>query len=164
MITKTSKLPEGFEARIAAFNINIQDIEKVELQHEGKTVEITNVPGKQNSLQLYLYLAKISDNKIGVKEAKLGLKIFGKDLQDAARNQKGKHPSIDILEDIVSGKIKQVQIKVVKPSSKSALPFTKSEIEKIIKKYLTPFHIYDEKGIRENARRFYKALDRKSVV
>lgn len=39
------------------------------------------------------------------------------------------------------------------------LPFTKSQIEKIIKKYPTPFHIYDEKAIRENARAFYKAFD-----
>lgn len=38
------------------------------------------------------------------------------------------------------------------------LPFTKSQIEEIIKKYPTPFHIYDEKGIRENAKRFYQAF------
>ena len=36
------------------------------------------------------------------------------------------------------------------------LPFTKNQIEKIIKKYPTPFHIYDEKAIRENARAFKK--------
>jgi diaminopimelate decarboxylase len=34
------------------------------------------------------------------------------------------------------------------------LPFTKKQIEEIIKKYPTPFHIYDEKAIRENAREF----------
>lgn len=38
------------------------------------------------------------------------------------------------------------------------LPFNKKQIEEIIKKYPTPFHIYDEKGIRENARKFYKAF------
>ena len=32
-----------------------------------------------------------------------------------------------------------------------ALPFTKEQIKKIIKNYPTPFHIYDEKAIRENA-------------
>ena len=33
------------------------------------------------------------------------------------------------------------------------VPFvTKEQIEKIASKYPTPFHIYDEKGIRENAR------------
>ena len=50
-------------------------------------------------------------------------------------------------------------------------PFvTKEQIEEISKVYPTPFHIYDEKGIRENARRlkqafsWNKGLDRKSVV
>jgi diaminopimelate decarboxylase len=42
------------------------------------------------------------------------------------------------------------------PSKK--LPFTKQEIEKIAKKYPTPFHIYDEKGIRDNARKLKKAF------
>ena len=38
-------------------------------------------------------------------------------------------------------------------------PFvTKEMIEEIIKTYPTPFHIYDEKGIRENARRLNKAF------
>ncbi len=38
------------------------------------------------------------------------------------------------------------------------LPFDKEKIEGIIKEYPTPFHIYDEKGIRENARRLKKAF------
>lgn len=38
------------------------------------------------------------------------------------------------------------------------LPFSKEEIEKIIEKYPTPFHIYDEKALRENARNFIKAF------
>lgn len=38
------------------------------------------------------------------------------------------------------------------------LPFTKKQIEKIIEQYPTPFHIYDEKAIRENARDFKKAF------
>jgi len=38
-------------------------------------------------------------------------------------------------------------------------PFvTKGQIEKIAEEYPTPFHIYDEKGIRENARRVKKAF------
>ena len=39
------------------------------------------------------------------------------------------------------------------------LPFTKSQIKEIIKKYPTPFHIYDESGIRKNARRLKKAFE-----
>ena len=29
---------------------------------------------------------------------------------------------------------------------------TKEQIEEIVKQYPTPFHLYDEKGIRENAK------------
>ncbi|OQA06872.1 MAG: Diaminopimelate decarboxylase [Firmicutes bacterium ADurb.Bin373] len=39
-----------------------------------------------------------------------------------------------------------------------ALPFTKDDIERIIEKYPTPFHIYDERAIRENARRLLTAF------
>ena len=38
-------------------------------------------------------------------------------------------------------------------------PFvSKQELEKIIEKYPTPFHLYNEKGIRENARKMNKAF------
>lgn len=38
-------------------------------------------------------------------------------------------------------------------------PFvTKEQIEEIVKTYPTPFHIYDEKGIRENARKLKEAF------
>ena len=40
-------------------------------------------------------------------------------------------------------------------------PFvTKEQVEEIVKKYPTPFHIYDEKGIRENARKVKEAFAR----
>jgi len=38
------------------------------------------------------------------------------------------------------------------------IPFTKDQIEKIAKEYSTPFHIYDEKAIRENAKRLKRAF------
>ena len=38
------------------------------------------------------------------------------------------------------------------------LPFTRTQIEKIIEQYPTPFHIYDARAIRENARRFIQAF------
>jgi diaminopimelate decarboxylase len=38
------------------------------------------------------------------------------------------------------------------------LPFAKDQIEEIIGTYPTPFHIYDEKAIRENARRLNAAF------
>jgi diaminopimelate decarboxylase len=38
------------------------------------------------------------------------------------------------------------------------LPFTRKQLEDIIEKHPTPFHIYDEKAIRKNARAFKKAF------
>lgn len=35
---------------------------------------------------------------------------------------------------------------------------TKEQVDEIVKTYPTPFHLYDEKGIRENARRLNKAF------
>ena len=38
-------------------------------------------------------------------------------------------------------------------------PFvTLEQLQKITDQYPTPFHLYDEKGIRENARALYKAF------
>ncbi len=42
--------------------------------------------------------------------------------------------------------------------NKKALPFNKTQLEEIIKEYPTPFHIYDEKAIRENLKKIHKAF------
>ncbi|HQJ06559.1 MAG TPA: diaminopimelate decarboxylase, partial [Spirochaetota bacterium] len=42
--------------------------------------------------------------------------------------------------------------------TKKKLPFTKDFIKKVIEKYPTPFHIYDEKAIIANLKRFQKAF------
>lgn len=42
--------------------------------------------------------------------------------------------------------------------AQKTLPFTLEQIERITQEYPTPFHIYDEKGIRENARRLCSAF------
>ena len=39
------------------------------------------------------------------------------------------------------------------------LPFvTKEKLDEIMKEYPTPFHLYDEKGIRENAKALKEAF------
>ncbi len=38
------------------------------------------------------------------------------------------------------------------------IPFSKEDMEKLEKKFKTPFYIYDEKAIRENTRKFLKAF------
>ncbi len=42
--------------------------------------------------------------------------------------------------------------------STKTIPFTKLELEKIVKKYPTPFHIYDEAAIRKNAKKMKDAF------
>jgi diaminopimelate decarboxylase len=42
--------------------------------------------------------------------------------------------------------------------AEKTLPFNQKQIEEIIKKYGSPFHIYDEKAIRDNARRLTAAF------
>ncbi|QBD75706.1 diaminopimelate decarboxylase [Ktedonosporobacter rubrisoli] len=39
-----------------------------------------------------------------------------------------------------------------------AIPFTQRQLEKILKEYPTPFHIYDERGIRQAARELKQAF------
>ena len=40
----------------------------------------------------------------------------------------------------------------------NTLPFTRDDLEKITERFPTPFHIYDEKAIRKNARKLLKAF------
>ena len=42
--------------------------------------------------------------------------------------------------------------------AEKTLPFSESQIKKIIKKHPTPFHIYDETGIRETAKKLNNAF------
>ena len=42
--------------------------------------------------------------------------------------------------------------------SNKDLAFTREQLESILEKYPTPFHIYDEKAIIDNARRFKNAF------
>ncbi len=42
--------------------------------------------------------------------------------------------------------------------TEKTLPFSKEELAKIAEKFPTPFHIYDEKGMRDYAKKFVKAF------
>ncbi|MDR1701983.1 MAG: diaminopimelate decarboxylase, partial [Sporomusaceae bacterium] len=42
--------------------------------------------------------------------------------------------------------------------TEKTLPFTQAQLEQITKKYPTPFHLYDEKQIRENIRSLFRAF------
>ena len=44
-------------------------------------------------------------------------------------------------------------------------PFvTKAQLDEIIKTYPTPFHLYDEKGIREKKKHFRGIKDTESIL
>ena len=42
--------------------------------------------------------------------------------------------------------------------AEKTFPLSQEALEKVIEKYPTPFHIYDEKAIRQNIRRLFKAF------
>ena len=42
--------------------------------------------------------------------------------------------------------------------SNKTLPFTREQIERIAGEYPTPFHIYDERAMRDNARKLNEAF------
>ncbi|HFC8780683.1 TPA: DUF2322 family protein [Neisseria gonorrhoeae] len=68
---------------------------------EGKTVHhIPAVQGKLGSLKLYNALAERFDGKLGKEAAEQGLIWFAEHVADA-RVHPGKHPNIDLLENVV---------------------------------------------------------------
>ncbi|WP_301818510.1 DUF2322 family protein [Neisseria maigaei] len=68
---------------------------------EGKTVHhIPAVQGKLGSLKLYNALAERFDGKLDKEAAEQGLIWFAEHVADA-RAYPGKHPNIDLLENVV---------------------------------------------------------------
>ncbi|HEZ5430710.1 TPA: DUF2322 family protein [Neisseria meningitidis] len=68
---------------------------------DGKTVHhIPAVQGKLGSLKLYNALAEHFDGKLGKEAAEQGLIWFAEHVADA-RAHPGKHPNIDLLENVV---------------------------------------------------------------
>ena len=46
----------------------------------------------------------------------------------------------------------------------SKIPFvSKEKVQEIASKYPTPFHLYDEKGLRENTKDLYKLCNQKNL-
>ncbi len=149
-------MKKDFEKRITALAVNSDNIDSVEVLGRGVNLLFPNIPGKQNSLKLYVYLSQKNKGVINASWAKLGLKVYGKEYQNEAFKERGKHPGIDLLYDVSKGRIKSVKIKI--QETQKTVPFNKVQIKKIVERYPTPFHIYDEKGIRDTSKRLYKAF------
>ncbi len=143
-----------FLKRIEALDIDVKDIKRVEVSSVDSSLEFPNRPGKQNSLKLFAHLAK-KNNVIHKKEAEFGVKIYGDILRKEAREQKGKHPGIDLLEDIASGKISSVKVDVIKHPDVETLPADKiSVFKKVAEKFDTPAYVYFEEDLLKNLQLF----------
>lgn len=155
----------GLAARVAALNLNPEALQQIEVYKPGRKGHviprkrhiIPNEPGKINSLQIYAHITT-NDGYIGPAEAEKGLSIFGKGLIKEAKRNPGKHPNIDILLDIAEKGLK-VRSDVMRRYEAKPLPdYLAKALPSIVEVFGTPFHIYDERAIRENARNLNKAF------
>lgn len=145
---------DTFDQRVAALRIIPEAIERIELS-DGTV--IPNQEGKQKSLQVFAAIIT-NDSKLGPGEACRGLEVFGEDLRAEAKAAPGKHPSIDLLENIAAAGTIVDAFVIRKPIAKQIPPYLSSLIPEIARKVPTPFHIYDERAIRANARAFREAF------
>lgn len=83
-----------------------------------------------------------------------GQKNFVNVFKDSLRNE---IRLIELTRAESSGNVQVVKGEKIQAMKKKAF-VTKEQIEEIVKTYPTPFHIYDEKGIRENARALKEAF------
>lgn len=145
-----------FKDRLETLRLNVNAIKEVRIHLPTKQETIPNQEGKQGSLQIYAEITT-NDGYISPKEAKRGLEIFGEELREEAR-QGIKHPNITILEDIVSSG-STIRVDVIREYNAKPIPNRIHEkLPEIIEKFGTPFHIYDEEGIRNTAKEFNNAF------
>lgn len=151
---------ETFNRRLQELRLNVDALKEVRIHvpqlRQGMVVGtkphiIPNEQGKQGSLQVYASIAT-NDGYISPTEARNGLEIFGHELRQEARENLGKHPNIDLLEVIVETRDK-LRTDVVRNYSAKPIPASlRVAIPSIVEEFGTPFHVYDESGIRQTAR------------
>lgn len=147
---------EGFRQRVEELGINPDALEEVRLKGDMPGI-IPNKDGKINSLQIYAAITT-NDSRIGPEEAKAGLDVFGKDLRNEARENPGKHPSIDRLERIVENGEDITSLVVRRESAKQIPPEAVENIMKIAESHPTPFHYYHAPAIRQTMQRLNNAF------
>jgi len=146
-----------FNDRVNALNLNVDALQEVRVHLPSGPHIIPNQEGKKASLQIYSAITT-NDGYISVNEAKKGLSIFGDELRNEARINPGKHPNIDILENIVSSDSK-LRVDVIRKNSEMTLPERIAEaIPYAINEFKTPFIIFDESGIRNTLKQIYNAF------
>jgi diaminopimelate decarboxylase len=145
-----------FQERLTALRIDPAAIECVKIYGEHGGV-ILNKRGKEGSIQVYSAISS-NDGYISPANAKKGLALYGAWFRKEAKENPGKHPEIDRLEKIArSGNA--VRCDVVRRESARALPEgIVRALPEALRKYPTPFYIYDEQGIRDTARAYKGAF------
>ena len=84
--------------------------------------------------------------------------VYGGWLRKEAKDKPGTHPEIDRLEKIARSK-QAVRCDVVRRESSRPVPERiLRALPEALRKYPTPFYIYDEQGIRDTARAYKKAF------
>ncbi|EFJ45709.1 hypothetical protein VOLCADRAFT_105806 [Volvox carteri f. nagariensis] len=58
---------------------------------------IENVEGKRLSIAIFTHLAENFGGKLSIEAAQEGLKLYGEDIVQDARQRPGAHPNIDLL-------------------------------------------------------------------
>ncbi len=155
-----------FNSRLDSLRLNIDALKEVRVYvpqlHQGIVVGtkphiIPNEQGKQGSLQIYASIAT-NDGYIGFSEAQRGLDVFGHELRQDARTNPGKHPNIDLLEVIIETG-DRLRADVIRNYTAKPVPSSlHTTIPSIVEEFGTPFHIYDETGIRQTARALNQAF------
>ncbi len=86
----------GFKENLETLK-SAEDIEKITLYEDDLQIgEIPNVEGKKGSLKVYANIFDFKNGEIGKNKIEQGLILFAEHTKDAKDNP-GKHPSIDIL-------------------------------------------------------------------
>ncbi len=145
-----------FQARVAALRINPTAIAGVKI-YGGNGGIIQNSKGNEVSLQIYAAITS-NDGYISPAGAKKGLAVYGNSLRGEAKDRQGSHPEIDRLEKIARSR-QAVRCDIYRRESSRLLPERiLRALPEALKRYPTPFYIYDEQGIRDTARAYKKAF------
>jgi len=145
-----------FRERLAMLRINPAAVEIIRIHGTNGGV-IQNAKGKEASIQIYTAIAS-NDGHINSEGAKKGLVVYGDLLRDEAKKSPGMHPEIERLESIARSK-QAVRCDVIRSESCKPVPERiMKALPEALRKYPTPFYIYDEQGIRETALAYKKAF------
>jgi len=146
-----------FIERVKRLRLNADALEEVRVHLPGKRIVVPNAIGSRNSLMIFAD-AISNDGYISRESAERALEVYGPQLRDDAFKERGRHPNIDLLEEIVRlGN--SVRADVIRRNSAKPIPErVRQAIEKIKNTHGTPFYVYDAQGIHGAVEGFNSAF------